>query len=304
MTEIVIIGAGYSGMAATVGIVGRTKRRDDVHVTLVNPQARFTERLRLHQVASGQDVADLQIPALLDGTGVEFIQGWATGVDPVAQTVRIDNQRGLRYDTLVYALGAVADTAAGAGVDDYAYTLNSAHDAAVLAGLLDRLKSGTVVVADGGLTGVESAAEIAEQHPELHVVLASSEDPGSMMGHSARTRLHAGLHRLGVQVRAGVDIIKVLPDGVALAGGEVIAAEAVLWTAGVRVPPLAAAAGFDVDDRGRILTDASLRSISHPTVYAIVDAAARYRRPTASCTAPAKAESRRAYTPRRPSRAS
>ena len=38
--------------------------------------------------------------------------------------------------------------------------------------------------------------------------------------------------------------------------------------------PIAAAAGLDVDDRGRIVTDESLRSVSHPNVYAVGDAAA------------------------------
>jgi len=69
-------------------------------------------------------------------------------------------------------------------------------------------------------------------------------------------------------------IVKVMADGVALADGEVVAAQAVLWTTGVRVSPLAATAGLQVDDRGRIVTDECLRSLSHPNVYAVGDAAA------------------------------
>jgi NADH:ubiquinone reductase (H+-translocating) len=274
VNEIVIIGGGYTGMAATIGLAGRLRGRDNVHITLVNPQTRFTERLRLHQTASGQQLADFRIPDLLDGTGVDFVQGWVTAIDADAQTVRIDDERTLRYDTLVYALGAVADTEAVPGADEFAYTLNSAQDAALLAEHLDRLDDGAVVVAGGGLTGIESAAEIAEQHPALDVVLLSRQEPGSMMGAKARARLNAGLARLGVQIRAGVDIVKVLPDGVALADGEVIRARAVLWTTGVRVSPLASAAGLQVDNRGRIITDDSLRSVSHPNVYAVGDAAA------------------------------
>ena len=262
MHEILILGAGYTGMAATTGLVGRLKTRDDVHITLVNPQTRFTERLRLHQTASGQTLADLQIPDQLEGTRVDFVQGWVTGIDADAQTVRIDDAYTLRYDTLIYALGSVADTETVPGVDEFAYTLNSAQDATLLADHLDRLADGTVVVAGGGLTGIESAAEIAEQHPELDVVLLSRQVPGSMMGEKARARLHAGLDRLGVQVHAGVEIVKVMSDGVALDDGEVVEAQAVLWTTGVRVSPIAAAAGLDVDDRGRIVTDESLRSVS------------------------------------------
>jgi NADH dehydrogenase FAD-containing subunit len=274
MKEILILGGGYSGMAATTSLVGRLKGRDDVHVTLVNPSTRFTERLRLHQTASGQTLADLQIPDRLAGTGVDFVQGWVTGIDVAAQTVRIDDAHTLRYDTLIYALGSVSDTEVVPGVDEFAYTLNTAQDATLLADHLNRLSDGTVVVAGGGLTGIESAAEIAEQHPDLDVVLLSRQVPGSMMGERARARLHAGLDRLGVQVRAGVDIVKVMGDGVALGDGQVIAAQAVLWTTGVRVSPIAATAGLQVDDRGRIVTDESLRSVSHPNVYAVGDAAA------------------------------
>jgi NADH dehydrogenase len=274
MTEILILGAGYTGMAATAGLVGRLKRRDDVHITIVNPQTRFTERLLLHQTASGQTLADLEIPDQLEGTGVDFVQGWVTGIDADAQTVRIDDAHTLRYDTLIYALGSIADTETVPGVDEFAYTLNSAQDATLLAEHLNRIADGPVVVAGGGLTGIESAAEIAERHPELDVVLLTRQVPGSMMSDKARARLHAGLQRLGVQVRAGVDIVKVMSDGVALDDGEVVDAQAVLWTTGVRVSPLAACAGFDVDDRGRIVTDEALRSVSHPNVYAVGDAAA------------------------------
>ncbi len=274
MTAILILGGGYTGVAATLGLAGRVRRRDDVHITLVNPQTRFTERLRLHQTASGETLADLQISEMLADTGVDFVQGWVTAIDADAQTVRIDDAYNLRYDTLVYALGAAADTEAVPGADEFAFTLNSAQDARLLAEQLDRLSEGTVVVAGGGLTGVESAAEIAEQHPRLDVVLMSRQVPGSMMGGKARARLHAGLARLGVRVRAGVDIVKVMSDGVALDDGQVVTAQAVLWTTGVRVSPMAAAAGLQVDDRGRIVTDESLRSVSHPNVYAVGDAAA------------------------------
>jgi NADH dehydrogenase FAD-containing subunit len=131
-----------------------------------------------------------------------------------------------------------------------------------------------VVVAGSGLTGVESAAEIAERHPRLSVVLLGRQEPGAAMNPRAGAHLRAALDRLGVRVLAGAEVVKVLPGAVELAGGESIDAEAVLWASGTRVSPLAAAAGLAVDERGRIVTDAVLRSVSHPEVYAIGDAAA------------------------------
>ncbi len=275
MNETVVIGAGYAGMTAAMSLAARTRGRGDVRITLVNPQPRFTERMRLHLTASGQEVADLRIPELVAGTGIVFTEGWVTAVDAAARTVRVDDERTLRYDTLVYALGSVADTESVPGADVHAHTLDSAAGAGLLAAGLERLAAGaTVVVVGGGLTGVEAAAEIAERHPALRVLLLGRTEPGSLLGAKAQAHLGAGLRRLGVRVRAGVEVAKVLPGGVELVDGEHVAADLVLWTGGVRVSPLAAAAGLTVDERGRIVTDPTLRSVSHPDVYAVGDAAA------------------------------
>ncbi|WP_169949117.1 NAD(P)/FAD-dependent oxidoreductase [Microbispora sp. H11081] len=278
--RVVILGAGYAGLSAAIQLASRVRRRDDVRVTLVNARERFTERLRLHVAATGQRLDELSIPDLLEGTGAHFERGRVTELDADAKTVRIDGTRVLTYDTLVYALGGVADTTAVPGAGEHAYALDGARDAEALAGRLSRLGGGTVVVAGTGLTGVESAAEIAERHPELNVVLLGRTEPGAAMNPKAKAYLHAALERLGVTVRSGAEVVKVLPGSVELActvelaGGGSVAADVVLWASGTRVPPLPADAGLTVDARGRIVTDAALRSVSHPDVYAVGDAAA------------------------------
>ncbi|MHC3821212.1 NAD(P)/FAD-dependent oxidoreductase [Streptomyces sp. DT9] len=272
--EVLVLGAGYAGLAAAIQLAARTRKRGDVRVTLVNPFEEFTERLRLHMTATGQETAEMSIRELLEGTGAVFVRGWVTALDVGAKTVRIDDDRVLGYDTLVYGLGSVADTVAVPGVDAHAHTLNSPQDAALLADRLARLGGGTVVVAGGGLTGVEAAAEVAERYPELQVTLLGRGEPGAGMHPRAKAHLDAGLARLGVRVLIGVEVTEVRPDSVELADGSSIPAAAVLWTSGTRVSPLAAAAGLSVDERGRLITDRALRSVSHPDVHAVGDAAA------------------------------
>jgi NADH dehydrogenase FAD-containing subunit len=189
-------------MAAAIQLAARVKRREDVQVTLVSAQERFTERLRLHMTATGQRLAEMSIPELLEGTGAQFLRGWVTAVDADAKIVRVDDDRVLHYDTLVYGLGSVADTAAVPGVEDYAYTLNSVQDAELLADRLARLGSGTVVVGGSGLTGIESAAEIAERHPELNVVLLGRQEPGATTTPKVKAYLQSALERLGVRCAA------------------------------------------------------------------------------------------------------
>ncbi|WP_127502493.1 NAD(P)/FAD-dependent oxidoreductase [Actinoplanes solisilvae] len=271
MHDILILGAGYAGLCAATNLAGRVRRRDDVRITLVNPEERFTERLRLHSTAAGRPTADLRVPDLLAQTKVDFVRGWVTAIDAEARTVRVDDERDLRFDTLVYALGSAADTSVP-GAAEHAYALDSFRDAEALATRLAGTR--TVIVGGTGLTGVEAAAEIAERHPALTVKLVGRERPGHTMTAKAQRYLLTALEHLGVEVHSDAEITKVLPGGVELDGTGSLAADAVLWTAGTRVSPLAAASGLTVDDRGRIVTDQTLRSVSHPHVYAVGDAAA------------------------------
>jgi NADH dehydrogenase len=268
--QVVVLGAGYTGMLAALGVAKRAKGR--AHVTLVNPGERFTERLRRHQVATGQQLADHRIPDLLAGTGVDFVAGWATGIDTATRTVAVDGGRvSPAYDSLVYAIGSGTDTSRVPGAAEHAFTLDKAED---LAAHFAAHGTGDFLVCGAGLTGIEAATEIAESHPNVRVTLLSRGEPAAMMGAKARAYLMAALDRLGVTVRAGVSVTKVLAGGVELEGGEFVAGDGCLWTTGVRVARLAAEAGIATDEHGRIITDATLRSVSHPQIYAIGDAAA------------------------------
>ncbi|AFT99957.1 NAD(P)/FAD-dependent oxidoreductase [Nocardia brasiliensis] len=273
--RIVILGGGYTGMVAAARLARRT-RKQDVRITLVNPSARFTERLRMHQIAAGQELADHRIADILAGTGVEFVQGWATSLDPASGHVLVDGTRTLPYDELIYALGSSTDTDIVPGAADHAWTLNDPRAAHRFAERLNVVaaQGGTVAVCGGGLTGIEAAAEIAENHPGLRVTLISSGAPGAMMSDKARAYLNRAFDRLGVVREIGRAVTKLLPDAVELAGGTVVPADLTLWTTGVRVAPLAAAAGIATDERGLIVVDETLRSVSHPNIHAVGDAAA------------------------------
>jgi NADH dehydrogenase FAD-containing subunit len=271
--HVVVLGAGYTGMFAAIRLAHRT-RRTGVRITLVNPSARFTERLRLHQVAAGQELAEHLIPDLVAGTGITFVQGAATALDPDKRTVTVDDGTRLDYDTLVYALGSATDTSQVPGADVHAHTLNGPRAATRFAETLADLAAGdTVTICGGGLTGIEAAAEVAEARPDLGVTLISATEPGAMMGEKARAYLHRSLDRLGVTVVVR-RIAKVLPDAVELDNGDLVPSAACLWTTGVTVAPLAKESGIAVDERGLVVVDAALRSVSHPDVHAIGDAAA------------------------------
>ncbi|UGT39038.1 FAD-dependent oxidoreductase [Nocardia yamanashiensis] len=275
--HVVVLGAGYSGLACATRLARRLRAYDKVAITVVGPSPRFTERLRLHAQAAGHASADLPIEELLDGTGIEFVCGTATNIDTETRRVTVETLgqvRGIEYDTLVYAIGSVTDTAIVPGADQHAYTLNSPQEAARVARKLAELPDGSqVTVCGGGLTGIEAATEFAEAYPALRVSLVSSGEPGAMMGPRARAHMHRAFGRLRVTVRSG-RVTKVLPDAVEIGGTGLLPSDLTLWTTGVRVAALAAEAGIGTDAAGVVTVDPTLRSITHPDIYAVGDAAA------------------------------
>ena len=62
-----------------------------------------------------------------------------------------------------------------------------------------------------------------------------------------------------------------MPGALLVSGGGEIPAEVVVWAAGFAVPDLARRSGLATDGRGRVLVNAALRSVSHPSVFAAGD---------------------------------
>ncbi|MFI9506676.1 NAD(P)/FAD-dependent oxidoreductase [Nocardia sp. NPDC052566] len=265
--RIVILGAGYAGLSAAKRFA-RTAR--EAEITVVDARAEFVERVRLHQQAAGQPIASWDLRELLERKRIRFVQARATEIDTERKQVLLDDAPALGYDTLVYALGSTGGTGAVPGVAEYAYSVATPEDVRRLPASLG---TGPVAVIGSGATGIELAAELAEAQPDTRVVLLGAEEPAAWLAPKASAHVRRVLERLGVEIRGGVKVVEVTGDGVWLADGELVAAAATVWTAGFDVPDLAARTGLAVDGGGRVLTDASLRSVSHPDVYAAGDCA-------------------------------
>ncbi|WP_190813757.1 NAD(P)/FAD-dependent oxidoreductase [Saccharopolyspora pogona] len=267
--RIVVVGAGYTGLAAAK----LAARWTDAEVTLINAGDRFVERVRLHQLAAGQALRDLPLADLVEGTGVTLVVDSVTGIDATKRVVRLANSsRVVQYDLLVYALGSAADKGSVPGVAEHAYNVATADEAARLRERIG--DSDVVAVVGGGLTGIEAAAELAESHPGLKVRFVNGGALGAGLSRRGQDYLRRTFDRLGVEVREHARVSEVRADGLVLADGERLGADIVVWTAGFKVLDLAREAGFAVDDHGRLIVDEMLRSVSHPEVTGIGDAAA------------------------------
>ncbi|MFF6792148.1 NAD(P)/FAD-dependent oxidoreductase [Streptomyces filamentosus] len=274
--RIIVLGAGYTG-AVAAGRLARRLHREDVSITLVNPESDFVERVRLHQLAAGQDLAPRPFAEMFAGTGVELKLAKVTAVDADRKAVTVDGAAGreeLAYDSLVYALGSGWDHGGIPGVAEHAHEVSGRPGALRLRDRLAALEAGrTVVVVGGGLTGLEAVTEIAEARPDLDVALVVRGALGDWLSEKGRGHLRKVVGRLGITVHEHRSVAAVAADRVTTADGTVLPADVTVWTTGFAVHPLAEATGLELAADGRIAVDATMRSVSHPDVYAVGDAA-------------------------------
>ncbi|XUZ24770.1 NAD(P)/FAD-dependent oxidoreductase [Streptomyces sp. RMIT01] len=276
--RVVVIGAGYSG-ATAAGRLARRLRDEDVSITLVNAEPDFVERVRLHQLAVGQPLRPRPLDAMFAGTGVTLRLGRVTGIDVDRRTVTVTGASGaegpqdLAYDTLVHALGSAWNTQGVPGTTEHAYEIAGRDGALRLRDRLAALAPGSpVTVVGGGLTGVEAATELAETRPDLAVSLVARGGLGDWLSARGARHLRKVFAGLRITAHEHTTVTAVHADRVTTTRGDIPAA-VTLWTTGFAVHPIARATTLETGDTGQIVVDATMRSVSHPDVYAIGDAA-------------------------------
>ncbi|MER6276641.1 FAD-dependent oxidoreductase [Streptomyces sp900105245] len=277
--RIVVLGAGYAG-AIAAGRLAKRLHREDVAITLVNAEPDFVERVRMHQLATGQELRPRPFGEMFAGTGVELRLAKVTAVDADRRTVTLQDTHGtgsgteLAYDTLVYGLGSGWRDQGVPGAAEHAHEIAGRPGALRLRERLAGLAAGQpVVVVGGGLTGLEAATEIAEARPDLDVALAARGALGDWLSPKGRRHLRKVFGRLGITVHEHAAVTAVEADRVTTAEGGTIPAAVTVWTTGFAVHPIAGATTLEVTDTGQIVVDGTMRSVSHPDVYAVGDAA-------------------------------
>ena len=275
--RVVVIGAGYAGVLAAnrvqASLTADESRR--VRVVMVNPTSDFIERVRLHEVAAGvRTSAAIPLGEMLHDR-IEVVLGTVLRIDAPARVLSVAMSSGITtqpYDTLVYAVGSTAALGAP-GADEFAYLLSNADGAeAARRALATGPDDQRIVVVGGGATGVEAAAEIAEQHPSASVTLVSR---GAVLAHlpvASRRSVLRSLKKLGVNVMEGSGAGRVLVDAVELVDGRLLPSDVTVWTASFAVPDLARRSGLDVDRIGRLLVDEELRACGYPEILGAGDA--------------------------------
>lgn len=298
--RVVIVGAGFGGLSAA-----RALARSAVEVTVIDRTNHHLFQPLLYQVATAElSPADIAWPIrtlLRDQPNARVLLDEVTGVDVHRRQVVLGSGGREHYDTLVLATGARHayfghdDWAAVApglkGIDDATdirrRILLAFERAEAATDPAERRALLTFAVIGAGPTGVEMAGAIAEIarrtlvgdfraiDPAAARVVLIEAGPRVLPAFPDRlsARAQAQLERAGVEVRLGVPVTDCDPHGVCLSG-DWIAAETVVWAAGVMASPAGRWIGSPTDRAGRVRVEPDLTVSGHPEIFVIGDTAA------------------------------
>jgi NADH dehydrogenase len=316
MKRIVVLGAGFAGMQATVGLDRLFRGSADCEILLVNDQNYFLFTPLLPQIVSSYINPRHIVQAVRDIRGkrrFRFLRDDVLTVD--IQNRRVELRSGpLEYDALVVALGSRTEYFGVPGAREFTSDFKSLEDAVVLREhLLDfcehadhvpdateRRRLLTFVIVGGGYTGVELIAEmrdflfryVARRYRGIapgDIRLILLEATSDILGGVHPTLRQHSLKRLqveGIEIRCNARVTRCTEGAVELSGGETLHAGTIVWTAGVRAHELVEALPGPHDRIGRAVVNEFLQLEGYPEVFVAGDSAAATSAPDTPRVAP------------------
>jgi NADH dehydrogenase len=302
--RIVVLGGGFGGITTARHLERRLRRQRDIEITLVSRENFFVLTPLLFESCSGRlELRHCAQPIRAALRRTRFIEAAVDHVDVQRQTVRAVLPDGsgydLPYDHLVVALGASTNERLIPG-SSHAFTFKTMADALVLRNhVIEQFERAvataesttrrgclTIVVIGGGLVGVELLGELtAFVDDVLRFYPRIRRDEIRFLLFEAGARVLpeidetlaavAGnvLRRRGADIHVSTAVQSIEPGRVRV-HNEIIDAGTIVLTAGIVPSAVASEMSVVHDQRGRIAVDETMRSRSHPNVWALGDCAA------------------------------
>jgi NADH:ubiquinone reductase (H+-translocating) len=302
-SRIVIIGAGFGGLAATKAL-----RNAPAQIILIDRENHHVFQPLLYQVATsvlspGQIGSPIRA-IFRNQKNTMAILGELTGIDKEQKFVFVSDadrvEVPIAYDYLILATGVTHNYFGHNEFEKFAPGLKSLADAeAIRNKILHAFEQAeaeedptrhrdllTFILVGAGPTGVEMASAIAVllrntlksdfrriDPTSARIVLVDMAPRvlsafSEVLSQAAKQRLE----KLGVEVRLGRSVDQIDADGIVVAG-ERIVSKTVIWTAGVSPSPVGKWLKAEMDHAGRVRIQNDLTVPGHPEIFVIGDTA-------------------------------
>lgn len=282
--NIVVVGAGYSGVSATKFLAKKLKKDNDVQITLIDRHSYHTMMTELHEVAGGRvDPVAIQYDLqrlFARQKNVQLVTDTVTGIDKENKIVTT-KLGSYTFDYLVLGMGGEPNDFGTPGVKEHGFTLWSFEDsvrirehilktvakAAIEPDATVRRAMLTFVVCGSGFTGIEMIGELVDWKARLAKeykldpsefslkVVEAMPTILNMLGRNDAAKAERYLKEQNVELVLNAPIIEVAADHIKLKDGSMVPTHTLIWTAGVKGTTDAADFGLEVARGNRLVAN-------------------------------------------------
>ncbi|WP_255190856.1 NAD(P)/FAD-dependent oxidoreductase [Natronobeatus ordinarius] len=246
MTEnVVVLGAGYAGAGAIQSL--QSELDGSAQLTWVSETDYHLVLHEVHRVIRDPGVrSDVTIPVRdIANPMTKFIQDRVTGIDVDDRVVELAEGEDVEYDYVLVALGSQTAYYGIPGLEEHSLTLKGLEDALEIHDAVKtasqeatRGEPAQIVIGGAGLSGIQTAGEIAEfrdKHRaplEIHIVEALDEIfPGN--DPEIQGALRKLLEEAGVTIHTDDPITEAEADVLHFDEGDPLEYDVLVWTGGI-----------------------------------------------------------------------
>ncbi len=228
---------------------------------------------------TGECAIDVERLALR--AGAAFVPASVIGIDPMASTVQLDDGTRLGYDCLSLDVGATPPIHQVAGAMEHAMPVKpiKAFGDWWSGVLRDCSRPVRLGIVGGGVGGVELAIAMhhrlaaADDAYGTAFVITRSREILPDQNSRARRWISETLTESGIEVHTSSEVAAVEARSLRVVGGGKLEFDHLVWATGVAPPEWLQGSGLTVDERGFIVVNSALQSVSYAKVFAAGDVA-------------------------------
>ncbi|QCS48554.1 selenide, water dikinase SelD [Picosynechococcus sp. PCC 11901] len=288
MSDVVFVGGGHSHAIALKmwGMQPQAKAR----LTLISDVTYTPYSGMLPGYVAGfygYEETHIDLRRLAHFAQADFLKDQVIGLDLDQKVVHCTNRPPVRFDYLSLDIGSTPATETIPGVKAYAIAAKPVPQFLdAWQRILDTANQAPdqpqrIIIVGGGAGGTELAFNIhhalsqrlaSPELLELHLVHRGQQLMGTNQNPGVSRQAQKLLQHRNVQVHLQETVVEVTPTGVRCQSGLVLTGK-VIWVTQAAAPSWLRASGLQTDNRGFVLVNQTLRSPSHPFVFAAGDIA-------------------------------
>lgn len=301
-TNIVVVGAGYAGVAATKFMAKKFKKDPNVAITLIDRHSYHTMMTELHEVAGGRvepDAIQYDLQRLFARKkNVQLVTDTVTAIDKEKKVVKT-KLGNYPFDYVVLGMGGEPNDFGTPGVKENGFTLWSFENAVKIREHIEKTVAKaaiepdaavrkamlTFVVCGSGFTGIEMIGELVDWKDRLAKdykldpsefslkVVEAMPTILNMLDRNDAAKAERYLKKKNVDLVLNAPIVEVAKDHIQLKDGSVIPTHTLIWTAGVKATSDAADFGLEAARGNRLIANEYMEAKGYEdkNIYVIGD---------------------------------